>query len=408
MSDLVTAARLLLPRGSDGAVPADTWQELLAAAPAVTGAVPTPVSAPEVRGREPAPSGTGVLPLLAHAAEREVVLARLRRRPPAGYTRTRVLRTRPAVMGTGPLGSARSRLAGGAAVLLAAGPPTASVLDEVVAAAGMNAHQDIRPGSGGVLLVSGRRAGRPVLLRVGPATVVTQAAVEGLRALAGSRLVPDLLADGWAADLRWTLEGRLPGRRPGRLHDRTVREAVAFAAAMPTGVGSPVTSAVGVLGTALPALASELTQVAGWAADRASALPTVAVHGDFWPGNLLASRGRLTGVVDWDAFRPAGVAGIDVLHLLATQERRRLGQELGPQVLQSPWSQARFTSVAAAYWASVGADPDPGELEALGALWWLDQVAGTLARLPAKARDARWVDLNVTGVLRGTRWSGCV
>jgi hypothetical protein len=31
-----------------------------------------------------------------------------------------------------------------------------------------------------------------------------------------------------------------------------------------------------------------------------------AVHGDYWPGNLLLDRGRLCGVVDWERFEPAG------------------------------------------------------------------------------------------------------
>jgi hypothetical protein len=440
LSDLETVAQLLLPRGTDGegAVAADSWQALLASAPAAPGGAVPRVPAPQVRGREPAPSGTAVLPLVGYAARRELVLARLRNRPPAGYTRARVLRTRPPVMGVGPLGAARARLAGGAAVLLAAGPPAVSVLDEVLAAAGIDAHHDIRPGSGGVLLVRGRRGGRPVLLRVGPASAVTQASVDALRTLAGSRLVPDLVAHGSAAGLRWTLEGLLPGRRPGPVRAGVWREAAAFAAAMPAaampaaampaaampagampagampaGAGGPVPPAVDVVARALPAHAAELTEVSDRALDRVGGLPHVAVHGDFWPGNLLVSRGHLTGVVDWDAFRASGPAGVDLLHLVATQERRRRGQQLGPQVLCRPWSQPRFTSVAGPYWKAVGADPGPGELDALGVLWWLDQVAGTLTRRPAMARDGRWVDVNVTGVLRGilgtwwTRGAAC-
>jgi hypothetical protein len=34
--------------------------------------------------------------------------------------------------------------------------------------------------------------------------------------------------------------------------------------------------------------------------------PRTAVHGDFWPGNLLTDRGVITGVVDWEWAEPAG------------------------------------------------------------------------------------------------------
>lgn len=34
--------------------------------------------------------------------------------------------------------------------------------------------------------------------------------------------------------------------------------------------------------------------------------PRTAVHGDFWPGNLLTEHGAITGVVDWERAEPAG------------------------------------------------------------------------------------------------------
>ena len=45
----------------------------------------------------------------------------------------------------------------------------------------------------------------------------------------------------------------------------------------------------------------------------APALPQVLVHGDFHPGNVLWRRGRVSGVVDWQAAR-TGPAVIDVAH----------------------------------------------------------------------------------------------
>ncbi|MFI9150180.1 phosphotransferase family protein [Streptomyces sp. NPDC053367] len=39
---------------------------------------------------------------------------------------------------------------------------------------------------------------------------------------------------------------------------------------------------------------------------RAHRAPRTAVHGDFWPGNLLVGHGRISGVVDWEHARSAG------------------------------------------------------------------------------------------------------
>jgi hypothetical protein len=41
-------------------------------------------------------------------------------------------------------------------------------------------------------------------------------------------------------------------------------------------------------------------------------VPAVAVHGDYWMGNLLAEGGRLAGVIDWERGRASGPALLDV------------------------------------------------------------------------------------------------
>ena len=44
--------------------------------------------------------------------------------------------------------------------------------------------------------------------------------------------------------------------------------------------------------------------------------PWTAVHGDFWMGNVLVADGRVTGVCDWERFRPAGPPTADLARLV--------------------------------------------------------------------------------------------
>jgi hypothetical protein len=55
------------------------------------------------------------------------------------------------------------------------------------------------------------------------------------------------------------------------------------------------------------------------------------IHGDFWPGNILASSEsrRITGVVDWDQAVPQQLRLHDLLHLHLYARRVQLAEELG-------------------------------------------------------------------------------
>ncbi len=46
--------------------------------------------------------------------------------------------------------------------------------------------------------------------------------------------------------------------------------------------------------------------------------PQAVVHGDFWPGNLLVERGRVLGVIDWEAARPAGTPVRDLARFVTS------------------------------------------------------------------------------------------
>jgi len=133
---------------------------------------------------------------------------------------------------------------------------------------------------------------------------------------------------------------------------------------------------------------------------RVRSLPAILRHGDLWAGNLLVDRGRLSGLVDWDAAHPAALPGADLLQLLATDFRRRAGRALGPEFLNRPWRSPAFSQATAGYWPVLGIRPDDALLELVGIAWWATEVHGTLARLPHRANDERWVVTNVDRVLR--------
>jgi aminoglycoside phosphotransferase (APT) family kinase protein len=131
----------------------------------------------------------------------------------------------------------------------------------------------------------------------------------------------------------------------------------------------------------------------------AGAVPSVLRHGDLWAGNLLIRRGRLTGIVDWDAWHPSALPGLDLLHLMATREERRARAGLGHVWLKQPWMSGRFRSVTVDYWGSMRIVPNDRFLHVLGLAWWASYVAATIHRLPHLADDVRWAESNVERVL---------
>jgi hypothetical protein len=387
------AAVLAPPEGAVEVTRATRWAGL-AAGSAAAGAV-------VLRGRPALARGASPVRLAGWAAGREVALAAVRVRPRAPYGAATVHRSRPAPLRPGLLPRARAVLAGGAVVRLGPGDGRTR-LDEVLTAAGVAAGPPPRAGSGGTVLVLGRTApgaeagsGRPVVLRVRPGPVAPPG-----QAVApdGVPCVPRVLATGTTCGLAWVLEERLPGRVPAHLRGPLLRDVVAFSARLAgrgrrdggSDVRPGVLEDVETVAAARPDLADPLAVLADRVAERLGELPAVPVHGDLWRGNLLAAGGRLTGVVDWDAARAAGPAGTDLLHLVATQERLTARRGIGAQVRRRPWSGAAFTALAADYWRSLGVQPSPAALEALGLAWWLGQVAATLRRTPELAADPAW------------------
>jgi hypothetical protein len=367
-----------------------------------------------VWGRGPLPSGTPLSGAVRFAARRELTLRRIRRSPSASLGRfafVNIHRLPPPRLYGGPLRNRmRAAFLEGAVVELrsrAAGQP---LLDAVAAAAGVDGRGGgVRPTSAGGAMI---RVGRPdTRLRVGRAggPADPRRAADGLDQLrpsrldpAGRGLLPEVLARGSVSGAAWTLETTVRGRRPPRLTKDVVADAVAFSASLPPAEGPPTAHRddVRALSRALPDHAHDLERVAERIDEDAPALPGVFRHGDFWAGNLLVSRGRLSGVVDWDAWHRAAPAGVDVFHLLGTDRALRLGLELGVVWLDRPWRSEAFERALRPYWRSLRIDPSRSQTEAIALAWWVGQMAATLTRIPERAGDGAWLDANVDRVLR--------
>ena len=124
------------------------------------------------------------------------------------------------------------------------------------------------------------------------------------------------------------------------------------------------------------------------------------IHGDYWPGNLLASAdgATVTGIVDWDQADPAGLPTHDALHLVLYSRRLLAQREFGDVVVGflggDPLDHIERASL------DIALDPtDPEELRLGAILAWLRHVA-TFAPVPGHGTSRRWVRRNIVTVLR--------
>jgi hypothetical protein len=346
---------------------------------------------------------------LRQAAERELDLRALRAALPQRLHVTAVHRL--------PAPGARAGLHGWACGTLRAGlvvevaPPDAGprILDAVAQVAGAeHLERPVHAGAGGTLLLRARMAsGARGLLRVtragtsgDPAALANT--LERL-ATAGVPLTPRPLGRGVVAGASWMAEELLPGHRPGRVTRDLVHHAALACGRLPISDAVPTAPVDDLLGAAavLPRYAAGLRRLADRLRSRLDGIPAVQRHGDLWPGNLLVDRGRLTGIVDWDAAHSCGVPGADLVQLVATDVRRRRRLPLGRAVLELPWRASTFTAATAAYWWALDIAPRRALLDVAGIAWWASEIHHTLVRFPQRRTDERWVAENVAAVLEG-------
>lgn len=388
-------ARLLLPvDGTEASVVEATerwrWE------PAVIEDAPV-----VVWGRTSLTSGAPAAVAARHALARERALVALRRPRAAAPRRVVVHRLSPG----GYSSRGRALLLGGAIVELTKGDrQPRRLLDAVAEAAGLqSALGALRSGAGGTAMVRGIRVdGTPVVLRAEVGTAGREGVPRELlaRLARAGVLVPSPIASGRSDGVAWSVESALPGRMPARLSRRLLGEAIDALARFPGGLGArAAVDDLQALRAALPDREGPLASAQGWASGVASTSPAVARHGDLWSGNLLVSRGHLSGIVDWDAAHDAGVPGADLLQLVVTSDRHRRGLCLGDAWLERPWQLPEWLSAVDGYWRATGVRPNRDLLDLAGISWWAAEIAGTLRRFPARAGDERWLAANVDPVL---------
>jgi putative inorganic carbon (HCO3(-)) transporter len=363
---------------------------------------------PAAASLPPAAAGTSLPTLLRHRRARRALTRSRAKRPTTDATTgatsgpPTVVPLVPATLREGPRAAARRRLGSGAVVSWGPDwPVPGSVLADIADMAGLTFPEpSARLGSGGTLVTAGLCDGEPVVLRVFPADQWSrhQHAIGTLAHLerSATALAPRLVAAGAHAAVSWSVETRLPGRRPSYLSKGVYTDATTFLLALPLAPW-PADARV------FPGLPADLAARLGSFGARTAAVwhdaPPVGVHGDFWAGNLLTVRGRLTGVVDWDAYRTGAVPGVDLIHLVATAERLERRRGMGAELLSRPWTRNPLRRLGTRYFAQIGTTVDEDRWRAAAVDWWLGQVADTLRRTPHLAARASWVDRNLVDVL---------
>jgi phosphotransferase family enzyme len=360
-----------------------------------------------VWGRGSLRSGSGPSAAMRSALGRERAFRSIRRRLSATDV-VRVHRLPPPRLAGGVVRERiRGAMLGGAIVELSKTRDVRRIIDEVaVQARAIDPVTGLVAGSGGSAMVRVRGAdGKRLILRAGRDG--TQADPErGAAALAalqhlGVEQIPRPFGQGVTAGAAWSAESMLPGRRPARVADAVTVDIARLCSDLPRSDQSPTAHEQDLrsIAVAFPRWTALLSRMDDEIGEVARAVPSVLRHGDLWAGNLLVRRGRLTGIVDWDAWHPSALPGVDLLHLVATREELRARGGLGHVWLKQPWMGERFRSVTVDYWGSMRIVPNERFLHALGLAWWASYVAASIHRLPHLADDVRWVESNVERVL---------
>lgn len=218
--------------------------------------------------------------------------------------------------------------------------------------------------------------------------------------------VPWLLERGQLGLAEWSREPRLEGEpgSPG-LGEKVVSECVDFLAdlfaLLPDGNRPSPASDAETIAAARPNLGGTLRALGRRLEARLVRQPRGFGHGDFHHRNLLVSRGRLTGVIDWDVAGPGRLPLLDFLHLRATAEQARRRGHLGPVIVEHmiPWARGGGDEAAGALAGRVGIEVEPGLLAVLVAAYWYDFLARDLRKWANRAEREPWLKENIDRVI---------
>jgi len=249
-------------------------------------------------------------------------------------------------------------------------------------------------------------------IATGPGGRQIDAQTHALQALAAAsppgpvaERVSRIVGEGQVGLARWSFELRLPGvPAPLSLNRSLVESCVEFLAAL-HGLGSDGEVDRGIeqaqiLGCVLPPdKRKRLSELARRVDEALGEMPRGFAHGDFCANNLLVREGRLAGVVDWEAASSSYPPMFDLLHLIAT--RRADVYRWGPAIIDYllPLMRRRSDAVIRDYLGRIGLDPDPPQLEALVAAYWLARASYQIGMYVERCRDQVWIERNVTLVL---------
>jgi hypothetical protein len=365
-----------------------------------------------VWGRLPA-AGLSPLSALLFAVRRERALTALRRGIAGVVPVRRIHRLAPARHAGRIRGVIRGLLLQGAAAELTEAPDAQRAYELVLRESGVRTSAiSLRVSRDGSVRVAGELQGDAVIVRMGSmrAGIDPRRATDALRELDERSVhrAPKLLREGCSGQVAWTVESQLAGGVPHRFHDALWADVVGFASALQNAKDQPITAVsrhVEILNMALPNRTEELRDVALSLAMGLRSLPSVLQHGDMCRDNILVEHGSFSGIVDWVTWDPAGVPGVDLIELYATERMRDTRTETGALVRGRVWDEPEFRSRTAPYWQALGISPTPALLQPIGVAWWLMSLATLLDRPDRRylAKQPDWISRNVDAVVSWLR-----
>jgi hypothetical protein len=126
------------------------------------------------------------------------------------------------------------------------------------------------------------------------------------------------------------------------------------------------------------------------------------IHGDFVPGNFLASTATnsVSGIVDWELARPGELPLLDIYQLIFATRRETQGVEFGGLVAQTldgqPFSNFERRLIALNQEILPG---DPVAPRAMLLFFWLRHVGANLTKSSRYDRHWVWIYRNLLPVL---------